>query len=741
MRKFRFMLYHFQKEHQLRFRSRYSVKTIIIAGLCLILVQAIVHFAFDLSGNGYDYKATDMLYSFANKNGHTPPVSNRVVFLTINDNTYDYLKSNLLDRKFLARGIDDLASFSPEAVMFDILFARPSSPKADSIFAESVRNAGNICLPAGFSVSFENRGGLDREGVYFERMKKEFLIHPKESGIGKPYIAGRGLYQADPFAEAAGSFGHITTVSEADGVYRLYPMLIKIDSGYIPTATLSMFCKIYEINTNDIEVKWGESITIPAGKESKLEKDIIIPIDEHGRTFIPFAVKWQEDKRKMEIRNFIERAENPELTDELTEFFEGNVVFVGDVSTGISDVGSTPIDDNAPLVLIHAAIMNAFFTDSFYSFFPTNILFLIVIGISILLTFLATLKNGMVFNVFSWVVLFLVILFAYIQLMDGSIFPVVTMQANIFVCYLVLLVIIQYTSSKEQSFIKSAFSRYLSPTVVDRLIENREGLTLGGEERELTIFFSDIAGFTTISEKTNPQQLVKLLNEYFTEMTTIITNNGGMIDKYIGDAIMAEFGAPLYFEGHSLAATRAALQMQKKCDDLNKIWKQRGDPEIRARIGLNSGNVILGNMGSHQVFDYTVIGDSVNLASRLESAGKKYGCNILISESVYTGIVGSGIQTRLLDYIKVKGKTKPVKVFEVMDDEYYEKYREYFLRFQEALDEYYNRNFTKAGELFSICTDLKPGDPASIEFIKRIKYFDENPPEADWDGSFEMRDK
>jgi len=518
-------------------------------------------------------------------------------------------------------------------------------------------------------------------------------------------------------------------------------MLIKIDSGYIPTATLSMFCKIYEINTNDIEVKWGESITIPAGKESKLEKDIIIPIDEHGRTFIPFAVKWQEDKRKMEIRNFIERAENPELTDELTEFFEGNVVFVGDVSTGISDVGSTPIDDNAPLVLIHAAIMNAFFTDSFYSFFPTNILFLIVIGISILLTFLATLKNGMVFNVFSWVVLFLVILFAYIQLMDGSIFPVVTMQANIFVCYLVLLVIIQYTSSKEQSFIKSAFSRYLSPTVVDRLIENREGLTLGGEERELTIFFSDIAGFTTISEKTNPQQLVKLLNEYFTEMTTIITNNGGMIDKYIGDAIMAEFGAPLYFEGHSLAATRAALQMQKKCDDLNKIWKQRGDPEIRARIGLNSGNVILGNMGSHQVFDYTVIGDSVNLASRLESAGKKYGCNILISESVYTGIVGSGIQTRLLDYIKVKGKTKPVKVFEVMDDEYYEKYREYFLRFQEALDEYYNRNFTKADELFSICTDLKPGDPASIEFIKRIKYFDENPPEADWDGSFEMRDK
>ncbi|MBK7866564.1 MAG: adenylate/guanylate cyclase domain-containing protein [Ignavibacteriales bacterium] len=344
--------------------------------------------------------------------------------------------------------------------------------------------------------------------------------------------------------------------------------------------------------------------------------------------------------------------------------------------------------------------MNAFFTNSFYSYFPTNILFLIVIGISILLTFLATLKNGMVFNVFSWAMLFLVILFAYIQIVGGTIFPVVTLQVNIFVCYLVLLVIIQYTASKEQSFIKSAFSRYLSPTVVDRLIENREGLTLGGEERELTIFFSDIAGFTTISEKTNPQQLVKLLNEYFTEMTTIITNNGGMIDKYIGDAIMAEFGAPLYFEGHSLAATRAALQMQKKCDDLNKIWKQRGDPEIRARVGLNSGNVILGNMGSHQVFDYTVIGDSVNLASRLESAGKKYGCNILISESVYNGIEGSGIQTRLLDYIKVKGKTKPVKVYEVMEDEYYEKYREYFLRFQEALDEYYNRNFTKADELF-----------------------------------------
>ncbi|MCA0389290.1 MAG: adenylate/guanylate cyclase domain-containing protein [Bacteroidetes bacterium] len=725
----------------MRFRSRYSIKTILTAGLIVILLQVITQLLFNVSGNSYDHKATDVIYSFAYKNGATPAASNRVVFLTINDQTYDWLKSNQLDRKFLAKAIDDLSSYSPEAVMFDILFARPSSPVADSIFAESLRSAGNICLPAGLSVSFENKGGMDKEGVYYNRLVNEFLIHPRESGEGQPFIAGRGLYQADIFAGVTSTSGHITAVSESDGVYRFYPMLIKVDSGYLPTSTLAMFLKMYDITPDSIYVKWGESITIPALKESKLEKDVVIPIDKHGQTFIPYPSKWQDDKRKMEIKNFTGRAENPELTDELTAFFEGNVVFVGDVSTGISDTGPTTLDIAAPLVVIHAAIMNALMTDSFFRSFGIFTFLLVITGVTVLMTVMSTLKNGIFLHFFFIAALLLSLPFAYLMIAERILFPVVTFQAFTVLGYLSLLLTIQYTSAKEQSFIKSAFSRYLSPSVVDRLIENRESLALGGEERELTVLFSDIAGFTTISETIKPQELVKLLNEYFTEMTSIVTTNGGIIDKYIGDAIMAEFGAPLAFDGHALAAVNSALQMQRRCDDLNRIWKEKGHPEIRMRVGINTGGVILGNMGSQQVFDYTVVGDTVNLASRLEGAGKVYGCNIMISETVYDQIKTAGIKTRALDFIKVKGKNKAVKVFEVISDEVYEKESVYFLKFEEALGNYFAQQFESAAALFRECLDLKPGDAASKEFLKRIKYFTENEVPSDWDGSFQMKEK
>ncbi len=725
----------------MRFRSRYSIKTILVAGVIVLFLQAITQLVFSVSGNNYDHKATDFIYSIAYNNGTTPAPSNRVVFLNINDKTYDWLKSNQLDRKFLAKAIDDLSSYSPDAVMFDILFARPSSPKADSIFATSLKNAGNICLPAGLSVSFDNKGGMDKEGVYYERLVNEFLIHPKESGEGEPFIAGRGLYQTDILAEAAATSGHITAVSESDGVYRFYPMLIKVDSGYFPTSTLAMFLKMNDVEPDSIFVRWGESITIPALKESKLEKDVVIPIDEHGQTFIPYPLKWQDDKRKMEIRNFTERAEDPELTDELTTFYEGNVVFVGDVSTGISDTGPTTLDIAAPLVVIHAAMMNALLTESFFTTFGKWSFLMVILLITTVMTLISTFKNGLFLHVFFVAIIVFSFPLAYLLIVERILFPLVTLQGYTIIGYLILLLTIQYTSSKEQSFIKSAFSRYLSPSVVERLIENREGLALGGEERELTVLFSDIAGFTTISETIKPQDLVKLLNEYFTEMTSIVTSNGGIIDKYIGDAIMAEFGAPLAFEGHALAAVTSALQMQKKCDELNIVWHEKGHPEIRMRIGINSGGVILGNMGSQQVFDYTVVGDTVNLASRLEGAGKVYGCNILISESVFNQINGSGIKTRPLDYIKVKGKNKAVKVFEVIAEEAYNKEKEYFVKFEEALNLYFSKDFTAASNSFVECLALREKDVASNEFLKRIKYFENNEVPTDWDGSFQMKEK
>jgi len=725
----------------LLFRSRYSIKTLFIVGLLIILLQAGAHFLFDLTGNSLDNKAGDVIYRYANANGATPQASPRVVFLNINDLTYEYLKSNQLDRKFLATAINELSGFSPDAVMFDIIFARPSDPASDSVFAAALNDAGNICLPAGFSASLEKHAGLDKEGVYYRRLMSEFRIFPKEVGEGNPFFAGRGLVQEDRFSAVAATSGHITAVSESDGVYRFYPLVLKLDSGFIPTSTLAMFCKIYEVEPDSIVIRWGESLTIPALKESKLEKDIVIPIDDHGQTYIAYPLKWQEDKRKMEIRNFITRTADPELTDELTTFYEGNVVFIGDVSTGISDSGPTTLDNAAPLVVIHAALMNALLTDSFFKNFKDSWFLLVVIAATAMLGLLSLFKNGLYFHTLFGIIILVSFPFSYYLVTERVIFPMITFQANILSAYLALLVTVQYTAAKEQSFIKSAFSRYLSPSVVDRLIDNPESLKLGGEERELTVLFSDIAGFTTISESIKPAELVKMLNEYFTEMTKIVTDNGGIIDKYIGDAIMAEFGAPLHFEGHAVSAVKAALEMQKKCDELNRSRTNPALPEIRMRVGINTGGVILGNMGSQQVFDYTVVGDTVNLASRLEGAGKMYGVNIMISESVHEQIMMTGIRTRALDIIKVKGKNRSVKVFEVISDDNFRQFGEYFETFDEALQLYFVRSFEKSAILFRKCLDLKHDDPASHEFLRRISYMKNDPPADDWDGSFTMKEK
>ncbi|KAB2908573.1 MAG: adenylate/guanylate cyclase domain-containing protein [Ignavibacteriales bacterium] len=724
-------------------RSRYSVKTLILVGFIVLVSLILIEALFNLAGNSLDDKANDLIYKYAFENNQAPKPSKQVVFLSINDNTYDYLKSNQLDRKFLAKSLNLLSEFEPNAIMYDLIFAKPSNRAADSMFAEAIEAAGNVCLPAGFSVSTDKVTGIERDGEYFKRLESEFRFFPKEIGEGKPYYAGRGLVQDDQFAAATATSGHITAVAEGDGVYRTYPMLLKLDSGYIPTSTLAMFCKMNDVEPDSIIVEWGKQILIRANEDNKLLEDVIIPIDIHGLTYIPYAVKWQKDDRKqeMEMRNFNLRAENPELTAQMQNYYEGSVVFIGDVSTGISDSGPNTLEDAVPLVVIHAAIMNALVTNSFYSQFGSLSLILMIAAVVLILTILSLYKKSLYFYIFYGLVMVLALPFTYYLVVDRVIFPMVTFQLNVSVSFLLLLVTVQYTGAKEQSFIKSAFSRYLSPSVVDRLIDNPENLTLGGEERELTVLFSDIEGFTTISERMKPADLVKLLNEYFTKMTGVITANGGIIDKFIGDAIMAEFGAPLPMERHAVAAVRSALQMQNNCDELNKIWKERGYPKIGTRVGINTGPVILGNMGSDQVFDYTVLGDTVNLASRLEGAGKLYGINIMISESVLKQIDDPAIVTRQLDILKVKGKDFSVGVYEVISEKNQNLYAGYYDEYSAALHKYLERDFETAGKLFAKCLELKPGDPASVEFIERVNHYIKNPPSEDWDGSFKMTTK
>jgi len=332
----------------------------------------------------------------------------------------------------------------------------------------------------------------------------------------------------------------------------------------------------------------------------------------------------------------------------------------------------------------------------------------------------------------------------WIQFTRFSLFPIVTAGSSFLLIFFGLVMGLQVAISRDQAFIRNAFSKYVPETVVNELLLHPELLKLGGEERVLSVLFSDLEGFTTISEKMSPTALVHLLNEYLTEMTTIVFAEGGIIDKYEGDAIIAEFGAPIPVPNHADMAVRAGLKMQRRLSELRETWLEQGLPEIRCRVGINTGPMVIGNMGSLQVFDYTVIGDSANLAARLESANKQYHTFLMISEFTYEQLSSDLFRARVLDVIKVKGKSKAVKVFEVYGEGsetidpndllYYQTY-------DEAFEAYLSRKFALAQEKFLLALSLRPNDRAAKEMISRINSLNIDDLPDDWDGSVTLTSK
>lgn len=296
-----------------------------------------------------------------------------------------------------------------------------------------------------------------------------------------------------------------------------------------------------------------------------------------------------------------------------------------------------------------------------------------------------------------------------------------------------------YLEMSEKTRIKTAFQHYVTASVVNEILKNPSKLNLHGEERNLTIFFSDIEGFTALSEGMSPLDVVSLLNEYLTAMTHIIFKYDGLLDKYEGDAIMAVFGAPVDQKDHAIRACRCALQNQKALRQLRAKWKSEGKPEIRARIGINTGVVVVGNMGSTMRFDYTVIGDNVNLAARLETGNKLFNTEILVSQETAT-LAESAIISRCLARLKVAGKTNLVNVYEVLADradtdlDLIKNAEEARSAYESAATELLARNFPAAEKILAEYLPGHPDDKPAKALHSRIKGFMIVPPPAGWEN-------
>jgi class 3 adenylate cyclase/CHASE2 domain-containing sensor protein len=296
---------------------------------------------------------------------------------------------------------------------------------------------------------------------------------------------------------------------------------------------------------------------------------------------------------------------------------------------------------------------------------------------------------------------------------------------------------VSIVEGREKRMIRGAFSKYVPPGVVDDLVADPSRLKLGGEKRELSILFSDLAGFTAMSESLPPETLVSILNMYLDEMTDLVLEERGTLDKYIGDAIMALWGAPAPVADHALCACRAAARMQRRLDALNEGWRQQNSdwPALRMRIGVNTGTPVVGNIGGRRRFDYTALGDAVNLAARLEPACKAYGVWTIIAEATRAA-AGDGIRVRELDMLAVYGKSEPVRVYELIGlagEALDEERAELLGHYEAGLAAFRRRDFELAGEYFAAALSVDPQDGPSRLYQQRSAAYMESPPPADWD--------
>lgn len=423
------------------------------------------------------------------------------------------------------------------------------------------------------------------------------------------------------------------------------------------------------------------------------------------------------------------------------ELLTGKTVLVGASAAGLGDVYQTPFGAMSG-VEIHANSIETIQSGSYLKDLPSPVSYLLFILIAIFVL-IALLKLQSLIKLST--ALFLLVVF--ILTLSFGLFSVGLLFPHLYALVLFIglvasLLLVQFLlEAKEKRFIRHSFEHYVAPEVIAELYSEPDKLTLGGESRTLSILFSDIRGFTSISEKLTPQELMQQLNEYLEEMSEAIMQKQGLVDKYIGDAVMAFWGAPLVNEQHAEQACESVLLMMKALRGLNERWAAEGRPAFAIGVGISTGDVVVGNMGSKRRFNYSIIGDEVNFAARIEGLTKQYGVQCLIGESTFKAIKNlTHLHTRELDDVMVKGKKEPRRIYEFLTDEYNAEKITLLEKFASGRKAYLAGDFELAILNFSAALVIDPKDGPSQVFLKRSETLKSNPP-ANWTGVFEFLTK
>ncbi len=533
-------------------------------------------------------------------------------------------------------------------------------------------------------------------------------------------------------------------LTDGDGKVRTFPLLVVQRGRAYPAMGLAMALDV-------LGVRLGECRTEPAAfviPGSADREEIRVPIDAMGRVRVEWKGPWLSAYRHVSMSKLLPRpgleASVFEEARRLADSLKGKLVFVGLTATGTHDLNPIPFQERYPMVGVHGHVADGVLN----GFFPREAGRGLVLCLVIVCAAFGAATGGAVAKLLSPFVaaggLAAVFFGCFAALpLAGVLVPPVAGLGALGLSYVGALFWRYLVTEREGRKVRQVFAFRTSPELVEEMMRNPEVVRLGGKRVSATIFFADLGGFTTVAESTEPEDLIVLLNAYLSEISAAVIEGGGYLDKYEGDAVMAILGAPVERKDHAAAACRAALDTQRRLERLRSEFAAAGRPLFRCRVGLASGDVVAGNIGSQTRFDYTALGDNVNLASRLEGVNKVYGTRILVSEKT-AETAGGDFVFREVDRIRVKGRRGASRVLELVGraGELDETKREGLAGFARALELYRGRGFDEACDLFIQANEKLGGSDGPCEtMIGRCQRYTVKPPPEGWDGVYEMTGK
>ncbi len=653
-------------------------------------------------------------------------------------------------RHLVAKLIANLTEKGAAAIGLDILLSEPDNSSAKNL-QKSFKQHFNLTIPLDSIPKSLQDNDLILSSIIsqapvvlggYARFTGEQTPLPKDlphaDGIIDRYnpenpkprsllMQAKGATLPLPELRAVAPIGILNIAPDADGIIRSAPLVVQIEDRIL--ISLSLRSLMRGLGKNNITLVGGKD-----GLEAIRLDKYNIPVSPDGRFIVPFRGprNYYPTFRAADILN------NKIPMEEL----QGRVFIVGTSAPGLLDIRATPFDSIYPGAEVHTTVIDAILSDrNFYnpSWVPgAQVLCILIIGI--ISSFIFSMTAPIVYLPLLVIMVSSTVWGSWQIFLNSMFISPLYVVITIVALALTLLALRFWQEAKQKRTLRNAFSRYIAPDMVKRIVEKGE-VVLAGEERQVTLMFTDIRGFTSISEKLNPVQVVEVLNQYFTPMTSIIRGNDGTVDKFIGDAIMAFWNAPLDVEHHELKAVNSSIKMLRALEELNAGFEEEIGISLRMGIGLHSGKVYVGNMGSEEMLDYTCIGDSVNLASRLEGLCPVYGVKTVVSAETAKSCQDFELQNphladtvpnfMPLDIIKVKGKNEAVEICVPLAKD---REAEFLIDdFTSARAFYLSGEFTKAKNAFMELCQKQANTILYELYLERSKELEINPPE-DWQG-------